>query len=76
MLIKLKEERTVVEEANMAEIEDARTWLPNIEGSFIPLVGYWNGAEGQLQLGLIFLVAVLRENGEKLLSNEMREILI
>ena len=32
------------EEANMAEIEedkgDARIWLPNIDGFFIPLVDY------------------------------------
>ena len=33
----------------MAEIEedkeDARIWLPNIDGFFIPLVDYWNGSE-------------------------------
>ena len=35
----------------MAEIEedkgDARIWLPNIDGFFIPLVDYWNGSEGE-----------------------------
>ena len=33
----------------MAEIEedkgDARIWLPNIDGCFIPLVDHWNGSE-------------------------------
>ena len=39
------------EEANVAEIEedkgDARIWLPNIDGFFIPLVDYSNGSEGE-----------------------------
>ena len=37
------------EEVNIAEIEedkgDARIWLPNIDGFFVPLVDYWNGSE-------------------------------
>ena len=35
------------EEANMAEIEDAWIRLPNIDGFFIPLLGYCKRAEGQ-----------------------------